>query len=41
MREWKDRLANHILEHLERRQWELRCKKPQEIGAGAVMPQLG
>ena len=38
MREWKDRLAKHILEHLDRCQWELRCKPAQEIGAGAVMP---
>ncbi len=38
MREWKDRLAKHILDHLERCQWELRRKPAQEIGAGAVMP---
>jgi hypothetical protein len=28
MREWKDRVAKHILEHLLRAQWELRCKPP-------------
>jgi hypothetical protein len=38
MREWKDRLAQHILEHLLRAQWELRCKEARETGAGALIP---
>jgi hypothetical protein len=39
MVEWKDMLAKHIFEHLQRCQWDLQRKPPRGVGAGAVMPK--
>lgn len=38
MREWKDRLAKHILEHLLCTLWDLRQKPPQDMATGALVP---
>ena len=34
--EWKDRMANHILGHLQRCRWDQTRKPAQEIGAGGI-----
>ena len=36
--EWKDRLAAHVLERLQRC-WQFQAKEPVEMGAGAIIPQ--
>jgi hypothetical protein len=36
--EWKDRLAAHVLERLQRC-WQFQHREPVEMGAGAIIPQ--
>ena len=38
--QWKEWMAEHILAHLLRCQWEFKRKPAQEIGTGAIMPKL-
>jgi hypothetical protein len=38
MSEWKDRLANHVFEHLQRAQWEFKQKEPKRGPAVPHMP---
>jgi hypothetical protein len=33
--DWKERLADHILEHLQRSQWEFKRKEPKGIAPSA------
>jgi hypothetical protein len=38
MSQWKETLAKHILEHLQRCQWDLQRRSAREMGAGAIIP---
>ena len=35
MSDWKERLAEHILAHLQRAQWDLKHKEPKGIAPAA------
>jgi hypothetical protein len=40
MREWKERLAKHVMEHLQLAQWEFRQKEPQYRPPSVHMPLI-
>jgi hypothetical protein len=35
MSDWKERLAEHVMKHLERARWEFKQKEPQGIAPSA------
>jgi hypothetical protein len=39
MSQWKEMLAAHVLEHLQRCGWRFERGEPREMGAGAIIPQ--
>ena len=36
---WKDWLAKHVMEHLQRSQWEFKQKEPPELAPGTPIGQ--
>jgi hypothetical protein len=40
MSAWKERLAKHVMEHLERAQWEFKQKEPQYQRRSVHMPLI-
>jgi hypothetical protein len=41
MSDWKERLAGHVMKHLQRAQWEFKQKQAQGIGPSAPHMPVG